>query len=154
MDGVTALKFVRSRHALGIEGSDFARSRRQQLVIEGFRAKVFSPQTLLNPAKISGLFDTLGSSIKTDIPKGEFPEIYNMSKNAKKIHSVVLGDLGGGKSILVNPPVGEYGAWVLIPPNNNFKLIMNFVKTTLDTDAGLLSSSPSASPSLSTKNSR
>src|SRR5579884_3030834 len=30
MDGTTALKFVRSRHALGIEGSDFARSRRQQ----------------------------------------------------------------------------------------------------------------------------
>lgn len=154
MDGVGALKFVRSRHALGIEGSDFARSRRQQLVIESFRNKIFSPQTIFNPQKLIALFDTLGNSVTTDIPKGEFPKVYTLSKNAKKIHSVVLGDLGGGESILINPPISQYGAWVLTPPDNNSKLIMDFVKTTLDIDAGLISSSPSATPSQSTKSSR
>jgi len=151
MDGVTALKFIRSRHALGIEGSDFARSKRQQLVIEAFRSKIFSPQTLFNPQKLIGLFDTLGSSITTDIPRGEFPEMYNLSKSAKKIHSVVLGDLGGGQSLFINPPIGDYGAWVLIPPNSDFKPVINFVKTTLDMDAGLILPSPSASHSSSKK---
>ena len=33
MDGELALKYARSRHALGIEGSDFARSKRQQKIL-------------------------------------------------------------------------------------------------------------------------
>jgi len=51
MNGVTALKFVRSRHAAGDEGSDFARSKRQQLVLAAVKSKVFSAETLLNPTK-------------------------------------------------------------------------------------------------------
>src|SRR5260221_10924886 len=39
LDGVTALKFVRSRKGTNNEGSDFARSRRQQIVIQAFREK-------------------------------------------------------------------------------------------------------------------
>lgn len=35
-----ALKFIRSRHAQGIEGSDYARSRRQQLIIKAVGDKV------------------------------------------------------------------------------------------------------------------
>src|SRR3990167_8248929 len=34
MDGQTALNFVRSRHAIGSEGTDFAREKRQQKTIE------------------------------------------------------------------------------------------------------------------------
>src|SRR5581483_6729335 len=52
LTGDQALIFVRSRHAEGIEGSDFARSKRQQKVIEAFKDKLFSAQTLLNPAQI------------------------------------------------------------------------------------------------------
>ena len=36
MDGETALEYVRSRHAEGPEGSDFARSKRQEKVISAF----------------------------------------------------------------------------------------------------------------------
>ena len=35
--GEKALQFVRSRHASGIEGSDFARSQRQQKIIQAFK---------------------------------------------------------------------------------------------------------------------
>src|SRR3990167_9409715 len=45
MDGAVALKFVRSRHGTGGEGSDFARSARQQKVILAFRQKVLSTET-------------------------------------------------------------------------------------------------------------
>src|SRR3989344_5042167 len=42
LDGPTALKFVRSRHAQGEEGTDIARDRRQQLVISALKQKVFT----------------------------------------------------------------------------------------------------------------
>ncbi len=129
MDGTTALKFVRSRHAEGPEGSDFARSGRQQLVIQAFRNKLFSAQTLLNPSKISSLINTLGSSFQTDIPPGQYLDFYNLAKNVKQTKSVVLGDLGGGKSLFINPPPADYGGgWVLVPPNNDFSSVAAFVK--------------------------
>lgn len=42
MDGATALTFVRSRHASGSEGSDFARSRRQQLIITSLKDAIIA----------------------------------------------------------------------------------------------------------------
>src|SRR3990167_10768636 len=63
MDGETALKFVRSRHALGLEGSDFARSKRQEKVIQSFKDRLFSLNTFLNPVKILNLIDVIKDSI-------------------------------------------------------------------------------------------
>src|SRR3990167_7601650 len=37
MDGKTALKFIRSRHADGAEGNDFARNRRQQKILAAIK---------------------------------------------------------------------------------------------------------------------
>jgi len=138
MDGETALKFVRSRHGTGVEGSDFARSRRQQLVIQSFREKLLSAQTVFNPKKIASLIDAFGKSINTDIPSDQFLELYGLVKSEKTTNNVVLGDLGDGKSLFINPPVDQYGAWVLIPPNNDFNLVANFVKTTLASDSAKL----------------
>ncbi|MFI5205717.1 MAG: LCP family protein, partial [Candidatus Paceibacterales bacterium] len=78
MDGVTALKFVRSRHALGPEGSDFARSARQEKVLLAFRQKVLSANTLLNPQKIIDLVSTFGKSVNTDITSDEVPLFLNL----------------------------------------------------------------------------
>jgi polyisoprenyl-teichoic acid--peptidoglycan teichoic acid transferase len=131
MDGTTALKFVRSRHALGAEGTDFARSKRQQVVLEAFRTKALSLQTLANPAKVSGLIGALGSSVETDIPADKVPEFYKIGQKLDGTQNIVLGDLGNGKSILINPPVGQYGQWVLIPPNNDFTPVKVYIKQKL-----------------------
>src|ERR1700722_1364063 len=55
MDGETALEYVRSRHAEGPEGSDFARSKRQEKVISALKAKLFSAGTIFNPVKMVDL---------------------------------------------------------------------------------------------------
>lgn len=152
LDGTQALKFVRSRHGTGDEGSDFARSRRQQLVIQAFRDKVFSLQTLTNPQKILELINTLGNSIQTDVPPDDIFELYKLSKEMTTINNVVLGDLGNGKSLLANPPASQYGgAWVLIPPNNDFTQIHKFVQDTMNnlllpSPSSAISATPSASP--------
>lgn len=135
MDGTTALKFVRSRHGNNGEGSDFARSRRQQLVIQAFREKALSASTIFNPGKISGLIGTLGDSIETNIPKDNYLDFYNLAKNLTGVDSIVLGDLGNGKSVLQVGDVGIYHAFVLVPPNDDFTQVQAYIKQKLAEDA-------------------
>lgn len=123
MDGATALKYVRSRHALGPEGSDFARSKRQEKVISAFKEKVFSAGTLLNPIKLVSLYDTFQASIDTDIKKDEYDDFVKLAQKMKgsKMQNYVIdtGDETEGRpELLVNPPIdpNQYGgAWVLVP---------------------------------------
>src|SRR5258706_1565942 len=83
MDGETALEYVRSRHGVGSEGTDFARSRRQQKVIEAIRSKVLSTSTLFDINKLIGLYDITKSSIDTDIPQTEFGAIFSLFQSAQ-----------------------------------------------------------------------
>lgn len=122
MDGETALKYVRSRHALGIEGSDFSRSQRQEKVINAFKDKVFSAGTFLNPLKLVSLYDLFKDSVDTDIQKEEYDDFVRLAQKMQhaKIQSVVI-DAGdeeeGRKGLLFNPqPTAEFNyAWVLAP---------------------------------------
>jgi len=49
MDGERALIFTRSRHGSNGEGSDFARAKRQQIMLAAFKKKLLSSETFLNP---------------------------------------------------------------------------------------------------------
>jgi len=59
MDGDTALKYVRSRHGTNGEGSDFARSKRQQKVILAVKEKLSGFGTLANPSKVNAVLNDL-----------------------------------------------------------------------------------------------
>jgi polyisoprenyl-teichoic acid--peptidoglycan teichoic acid transferase len=143
MNGETALKFVRSRHGNNGEGSDFARSRRQQLVIESFRSKILSLDTLTDFQKMVGLVRTLGESVSTDIPQTQYLEFANMVKQVEKTTTHVI-DFNPNNNLLINPPTKDYGgAWVLIPPNNDFDPIHKYVKDILDG----IEPTPSVTPS-------
>lgn len=134
MGGETALTYVRSRHALGPEGTDFARSQRQEKVISAFKQKVFSAGTFLNPVKIISLLNIFKDSIDTDISEND---IGNFAKLAKKMQNATIKsyviDMGDGDrlGLLVNPPIGpEYNnAWVLSPRagNGHYAEIHEFV---------------------------
>jgi polyisoprenyl-teichoic acid--peptidoglycan teichoic acid transferase len=63
LDGKTALKYVRSRHSAE-DGNDFARSRRQRLVLEAVTDKLFSLGAV---TKIPTFFSTLRAHIDTDL---------------------------------------------------------------------------------------
>jgi polyisoprenyl-teichoic acid--peptidoglycan teichoic acid transferase len=145
LNGETALKFVRSRKGTNNEGSDFARSRRQQLVIQAFREKALSLSTLTNPAKVTSLISALGSSFETNIPLDQYPDFYALSKEVEGTESIVLGDLGEGKTFLDTPNPGDYGgAYVLVPPNGDFNILRQFVKDKLI--ESIATPSPSMSP--------
>ncbi len=138
MDGDTALKYVRSRHALGPEGSDFARSQRQERVINAFKDKVFSAGTLLNPITLVSLYDTFQASIDTDIQKNEYDDFVKLAQKMKgsttKNYVIDTGNESGDRpDLLINPPLSpdRYGgAWVLVPKAgpSNYGKIQAYVK--------------------------
>ncbi len=137
MDGKLALQFVRSRHAIGEEGTDFARSSRQQLVIEAVRNKLLSLGTISNPIKIFSIIQLLRQNINTDIPEDKFDDFIKLAQKMKgaKITSNVLdtGDIGNERyGLLVNPPISsEFGyQWVLSPRTgfSDFSEIQSFVE--------------------------
>lgn len=138
MSGAVALAFVRSRHGTNGEGSDFARSKRQQKVIEAVRNKVLSLETLANPQKIADLIGALGKSIDTDVSVKETVDFYKLSKKLGKTYNFVLDDsyrLGlpdNRKSLLVHPSSANYGgAYVLIAQDDDFSTIQEYVRKVL-----------------------
>ncbi len=135
MNGAIALSFVRSRHGTNGEGSDFARSKRQQKVIEAVRNKVLSLETLANPKKLTDLVEALGKSVDTDISIKEAVDFYKLSKKLEKTSNFVLDDSlkvglpDGRKSLLIHPPASDYGgAYVLISEDDDFSFVQGYVR--------------------------
>lgn len=138
MDGETALKFVRSRHGTRGEASDFARSKRQEKVLQAVRNKIFAPDTLFNIPKITELIKTFDQSIDTDIQPRDGFELYKLSQKLEQTSSFILDDspkLGlpsNRQSLLVHPPASDYGgAYVLVSQDDDFSIIAGYVKKIL-----------------------
>jgi anionic cell wall polymer biosynthesis LytR-Cps2A-Psr (LCP) family protein len=67
MNGDTALIFVRSRHAEGIEGTDLAREARQEKVIDAIKNKLLDKKVYENPKTDLVVIKTVLNSIQTDV---------------------------------------------------------------------------------------
>jgi polyisoprenyl-teichoic acid--peptidoglycan teichoic acid transferase len=124
MDGERALKYVRSRNAIGDEGTDFARSARQQKVIQAVKAKVLTPEIILNPKKVLALKELAQKTIKIDFPENLFPVI----TRTLILASGKTPQTGSISDFLVNPSIQRYGGqYVLIPEGNNWSQIHQFI---------------------------
>lgn len=126
MNGDTALKFVRSRHAKGSEGTDFARSKRQEIVISAFKEKVFSLNTLLSPGKLISLYNVFQDTIHTNIQQQEYDDFVKLAQKVQnaQINNVIFSytdPYSDSEGIFVNPlDSTEYNnQWVLIPRAGN-----------------------------------
>ncbi|HPV70519.1 MAG TPA: LCP family protein [Candidatus Magasanikbacteria bacterium] len=126
MDGETALKFARSRHGSNGEGSDFARSRRQQKIILGLKDKIFSSETLWNLETIRELLSSLSNNVNTNMELWEISRFAQLAKNFdyNNIINLVLG-IGPNQ-----PLTTSYynGAEVLIPSSGDFKAIQKMAE--------------------------
>lgn len=136
MDGETALKYVRSRHGDNNEGTDFARAKRQQKVIEAIKQKVFSTNTLLNINTLKELYDTYRNNVDTNIEIGTIQSFYLLSQQIQfdQIVSIVLDDRSAADEggLLYAPEDKEKyeGRYVLIPQagDGDFSQIHAYVK--------------------------
>ena len=134
MDGATALKFVRSRHATGEEGTDFARAGRQQLIMAAVRDKIFSIDNLLNPSRLVDVYNQFKKGVDTDINPSEYGAFLNVAMHFRtaKIDSAVLD-----MKFFDNPPVDSRG-WILLPKGGGWDEVHQFVRETIaSSSAGL-----------------
>lgn len=137
MDGEKALKFVRSRHAKGSEGTDFARAKRQENVISTFKNKVFSLNTIVSPGKLMGLYNVLQDSLHTNIKPQEYDDFIKLIRKVQdtQTNNVVFSytdPYSKKQDIFINPISSKTynDQWVLIPRigNGNFSEIQKYVE--------------------------
>ena len=117
MDGDTALKYARSRQSQqNGEGSDYARAKRQQKVIDAFIKKFLSTETLLNPNKLMSLLSSVQDNIKVseftidDIQAGvNILKSVSSESSASSSYSFVLDPTLGNYALIGSQPsCGEY----------------------------------------------
>lgn len=131
MDGVTALKYARSRHGSNGEGSDFARAARQQQIILAIKDKALSLGFLTNPIRITELIDSLGGHIRTSMGVSEIKEMVNLLgqvSQAELVSKVLSNDPKDGLLVSV-----DEGGYYLKPKSGNFNEIQKFFKSIFDT---------------------
>ena len=138
MDGERALKYVRSRYAEGEEGTDFARSRRQQRLLLALKDSLLSSETLLNPKRIAELVNVFGDSIDTDVSQSEYGGLVKLALKFKQ-ENLRTEVLDGGneekEGYLINPPPYQYdGQWVLVPRNGDWVQVQEHVSGLVKAD--------------------
>lgn len=126
MDGALALKYARSRHALGVEGSDFARAKRQQKIIQAVKDKLLSAENLLRPAMITSIISELNDNLLFNLKAWEGLKLWQIFKdiNSDNISNYVLDD---GPSGLLVAGRSEAGAYILSPRGGDYSEIRYLV---------------------------
>ncbi|MFH1255516.1 MAG: LCP family protein, partial [bacterium] len=126
MDGKTALKYTRSRHAYGIEGSDFARSKRQQKVLEAVKEKVASLNILFKPTMISKIISHINENYSSNFKIWEMVKLWGLVNDMenKNISNRVLDNSPSG---LLVDTIGLDGAYLLSPRSGDFSEIKYLV---------------------------
>lgn len=129
MDGQTALKFVRSRHAEGDNGTDFARAARQQALLQAIKNKVLTPEILFNPEKVNSLVKVGESVIESDIPQDLGGGLARIGFEARDdIKTFTLNE-----ELLDRPPISPryQNQYVFVPKDGNWNQIHEWVKSVL-----------------------
>jgi len=126
MDGELALKFARSRHGINGEGSDFARARRQQLIIQSVKDKAFSLSNIFKPTMIANIIAELNEHVSTNLKIWEILKLKDIVSKVDKenITSRVIDNAPNG---LLTETRSEQGAYLLVPKSGDFSEVQYFV---------------------------
>ncbi len=126
MDGKRALMYVRSRHAEGGEGNDFARGRRQQDVIVAVKTKILSLEPWYHPDMSVRLFQFFDKATKTDLTIGQLLALAKRGMGVKQENIQKLSI----EPYLEEASVEKYNRYAL-DPKESFEQIHTFIKDSL-----------------------
>ncbi|MFC1649400.1 LCP family protein [Patescibacteria group bacterium] len=129
MDGDAALKFVRSRNAEGDEGTDLARSARQQLVFSAILNKFLSRDVLSSKESVESTWSVINSSIETDLDMNQLAVLARTFYDYRK----VIKTLSIPEDLFLNPPPSrEYEYLYVFIPSGNWENIRNWFSSILN----------------------
>ncbi len=129
MDSTTALKFVRSRHSEGDEGSDFARSKRQQLVVAAIKDKIVKIIKTYDLDKIKSLYAKTDSLVNRDVTNQQLVTIGKDIVFSKKFR---LKNFVLPEKLFKVPNYSDYNGMYVLIPATNWNDIHSFVTCVMD----------------------
>jgi len=133
MNGQTALNYARSRHGTNGESSDFARSKRQQKILQAVKDEALSFTTFLSYRKMGALIAMYRDHIKTNL---QIWEMFRFAKIARKINTAQITNL-----VLSDDPAGPLyatninGAYLLLPKDMSFYQLQQLVNNVFEPTA-------------------
>lgn len=140
MSGDRALDFARSRHGNNGEGSDFARSRRQQLVLMGLKEKLLSAGTYTNPLTIQQMLASLSTHVTTNMNLGQMMYLSGLAKDVNApLKNLVLDNAPNG--FLVST-TGDSGAFLLFPKTGSYESINEAIDTIFTSSSSTIATTP------------
>lgn len=133
LNGDRALIYARSRHAAGPEGSDFARSQRQQIVMSALKDKVQQLNLITDSGKLNSLLSVVGNHFHTNITPSEMFRLYTLGKEYNR-DSVISLSLDPVTKLICPQILESNGAYVLTPcPGKKASDIQDFFKNSFTT---------------------
>lgn len=133
LDGETALKYARERHA--DPDGDFGRAKRQQQTLQAVKNRVFSASTFFNLNSLNELFAALEKNLKTNLTLEEVGIFYELTKRLDTANIIsATVDAWNRDSLLKVSHVfhGETKAFVLIPRVGNYSEIHELAEEIFD----------------------
>jgi LCP family protein required for cell wall assembly len=143
LDGMTALKLVRSRNdptydgriAYGLPGGDFDRAAYQRKVVEALLARITTVSTLANPSKLAALLESLSGNVTSNFSAGQLRRLYDLSKTFTGTESISIR--GTDDALLIANYTSYDGQSALIPQAgvDDYTAIKSYVAATLAAQA-------------------
>jgi LCP family protein required for cell wall assembly len=120
LSGERALTLMRARHGGYWEGSDFARTRRQQTVLLAIKDRLFSPTIVLNPIVVHHVIGDVIEAVRTNLRASE---IVALARLGWALDSSTVLRTSLAQEQVVAEMRGEDGTYLLEPAGIGFEAI-------------------------------
>lgn len=125
MDGELALKFARSRNAVGEEGTDFAREKRQQKVMQALFEKITSSSFILSRDKFIGFVDYADKLFDKNISLEELLALARTYFLNKK--KIVIKNIDLSEDLFYTPFYEDYDGRYVLLPKEGFSRLRQYI---------------------------
>lgn len=156
-DGERALIYARIRKLAphspnSAEGSDFARAQRQQQILEAFKSKLLSANTIIRPSRMTNVLRDIDEHLETNLKLSEMGRLLSIVGDIDSdriIHQVVDDSPG---SLVMTKIYEPTGASVVVPVagNYDYSAIQKLAKHIFQIKAGTNQSDSAANPTAAT----
>jgi LCP family protein required for cell wall assembly len=133
MNGATALVYARSRHGNDGQGSDFARSRRQQQIIVALKDQI---ESVGGFGKLPDVINALGDNVLTNLTIGDAEALYGLVNDVDpaSIEHISIDDTNFLYDCGYPTNCGSY---YLYANDKSFKSLQRYVENIFPTPAAL-----------------
>ncbi|MCX6794082.1 MAG: LCP family protein [Candidatus Gottesmanbacteria bacterium] len=127
MDGARALIYARSRHAEGQEGSDFARSQRQQIIMVALKDRFTHPMQWTTLSRLNALPKLLDDATDMDM---NIAQVLTVGKRFASVRQDEIKKIAFDQ-LLNTPPAYLYNNLYVLVPQTDWETIHTYIQEKL-----------------------